>query len=190
MRKPGVVFARFQILHLKQMEYILAAKMRCSKLYIGITHPDIVQFAASSDQDIHGVVRRDNPFTYIERYEMILRAMEEFGVKRHEFEIIPFPISHPDVLDQYAPRDAIYYLNVTTPWDAERMQIIENLGLKTEILWRKTDEERGMNGNRIRSLIAESGEWQQYVPKSVAHYITDNGIDHRIQELHYNFVEH
>ena len=36
----GVVHGRFQPLHLKHMEYILAAKMRCRKLYIGITNPD------------------------------------------------------------------------------------------------------------------------------------------------------
>jgi len=190
MRKPGVVFARFQILHLKQMEYILAAKMRCNKLYIGITHPDIMQYASTMTHDTHGIVRRDNPLTYIERFEMILRAMTEFGVKRDEFEIIPFPISQPDVLDQYTPKHAVYYLNVTTPWDAERMQVLENLNLKTEILWRKSEEERGINGNRIRALIVESGDWEQYVPKSVASYLKEERIDERIRELHYHFVEH
>ena len=36
----GVVYGRFQILHLKHLEYILAAKMRCRKLYVGISSPD------------------------------------------------------------------------------------------------------------------------------------------------------
>lgn len=40
MVEKGVVNARFQVLHLKHMEYLLAAKMRCQKLYIGITNPD------------------------------------------------------------------------------------------------------------------------------------------------------
>ena len=40
MEKTGVVNGRFQVLHLKHMEYILAAKMRCRKLYIGLTNPD------------------------------------------------------------------------------------------------------------------------------------------------------
>ena len=38
MVEKGVVNARFQIPHLKHIEYILAAKMRCQKLYIGITN--------------------------------------------------------------------------------------------------------------------------------------------------------
>ncbi|WP_199413554.1 hypothetical protein [Coprococcus sp. AF21-14LB] len=36
----GVIHGRFQILHLKHMEYLLAAKMRCKKLYVGISNPD------------------------------------------------------------------------------------------------------------------------------------------------------
>ena len=37
MIETGVVNGRFQVLHLKHMEYILAAKMRCRKLYIGLS---------------------------------------------------------------------------------------------------------------------------------------------------------
>ena len=40
MIETGVINGRFQVLHLKHMEYILAAKMRCNKLYIGISNPD------------------------------------------------------------------------------------------------------------------------------------------------------
>ena len=36
MIEKGLVYGRFQILHLKHVEYILAAKMRCKRLYIGI----------------------------------------------------------------------------------------------------------------------------------------------------------
>ena len=47
MTEIGVIHARFQVLHLKQLELILAAKMRCKKLYIGISHPDIMNFPVS-----------------------------------------------------------------------------------------------------------------------------------------------
>lgn len=40
MKDIGVVNGRFQVLNLKHMEYILAAKMRCQKLFIGLTNPD------------------------------------------------------------------------------------------------------------------------------------------------------
>lgn len=40
MVELGVVRGRFQVFHLKHLEYVLAAKMRCRKLLIGIEEPD------------------------------------------------------------------------------------------------------------------------------------------------------
>lgn len=187
MVEAGVIHGRFQIFHLKHMEYLLAAKMRCKKLYIGITHSDIVSFAATSDLDLHGTTRRDNPLTYFERLEMIQGALAEFGVKREEYEIIPFPVSQPDLILQYAPRDAVYYMSLCTEWDEERYQILQGLGLETEVLWRRTKEEMGITGSEIRKLIVEEKDWQQYVPKTVSEYIAEHEIEQRILNLNYLF---
>lgn len=187
MVDTGVIHGRFQIFHLKHMEYLLAAKMRCRKLYIGITHSDIVAFAATSALDLHGTTKRDNPLTYFERLEMIQGALTDFGVKREEYEMIPFPVSQPDLITQYAPRDAVYFMSICSEWDEERCQILQRLGLETEVLWRKTEEERGFTGTEIRQLIAEGLEWQQHVPKTVSEYIIEHGIDKRIQALNHMF---
>lgn len=190
MVETGVIFGRYQIFHLKHMEGVLAAKMRCNKLYIGITHPDIVAYAATSPLDVNGVTRRDNPMTYLERMEMIQGALRDFGVKRKEFEIIPFPISQPDLITQYAPKDATYYMSLCTPWDEEKYHILQNQGLKTEVLWRRNPEEMGVTGKAIRNLIrVNNSEWQQHVPRSVAEYIIEHGLDRRIRELNYLYSE-
>lgn len=184
MVKTGVIFGRYQIFHLKHMEGVLAAKMRCNKLYIGITHPDIVAYASMSSLDVNGVTKRDNPLTYFERMEMIQGALRDFGVKRKEFEIIPFPISQPDLIPQYAPKDATYFMSLCTPWDEEKYRILQNLGLKTEVLWRRERDEKGINGTMVREMIRHNDpEWKQQVPRSVADYIMDHGIDMRIREL-------
>lgn len=189
MVETGVIFGRYQIFHLKHMEGVLAAKMRCNKLYIGITHPDIVAYAATSPLDVNGVTKRENPLTYFERMEMIQSALRDFGVKRKEFEIIPFPISQPDLITQYAPKDATYYMSLCTPWDEEKYRILQSQGLKTEVLWRRNPEEMGITGKIIRELITEDKEWQQHVPRSVAEYLIEHGLDRRIRELNYLYVE-
>ncbi len=189
MVEAGVIFGRYQIFHLKHMEGVLAAKMRCNKLYIGITHPDIVAYAATSPLDVNGVTKRENPLTYFERMEMIQGALRDFGVKRKEFEIIPFPISQPDLITQYAPKEATYYMSLCTPWDEEKYRILQSQGLKTEVLWRRNSEEMGVTGKIIRELITEDKEWQQHVPRSVAEYIIEHGLDRKIRELNYLYVE-
>lgn len=184
MTETGVIHGRFQVLHLKHMEYLLAAKMRCRMLYVGITHPDISAYPASSPLDEHGTTKTDNPLTYIERYEMIRGALLEFGVKREEFEIIPFPVSRPDLLKQYAPEDAVYYMSICGEWDREKDQILRSLGLKTEILWERSAEEKGITGTELRALIASDGAWRQHMPKAAAEYLTEHGIDKRIRDLY------
>ena len=183
MTERGVVHGRFQGLHLKHMEYLLAAKMRCRLLYVGITHPDIFACPAASPLDVHGTLVRDNPLAYIERYEMIRDSLLEFGVKREEFEIIPFPVDRPDVLAQYAPADAVYYMSICGEWDREKEKILSSLGLKTEILWERDPEEKGITGTELRALIAGDGSWRQYMPKAAAEYLTEHGLDERIKTL-------
>ena len=183
MTERGVVHGRFQGLHLKHMEYLLAAKMRCRLLYVGITHPDIFACPAASPLDVQGTLVRDNPLAYIERYEMIRDSLLEFGVKREEFEIIPFPVDRPDVLAQYAPADAVYYMSICGEWDREKEKILSSLGLKTEILWERDPEEKGITGTELRALIAGDGSWRQYMPKAAAEYLTEHGLDERIKNL-------
>ena len=183
MTERGVVHGRFQGLHLKHMEYLRAAKMRCRLLYVGITHPDIFACPAASPLDVHGTLVRDNPLAYIERYEMIRDSLLEFGVKREEFEIIPFPVDRPDVLAQYAPADAVYYMSICGEWDREKEKILSSLGLKTEILWERDPEEKGITGTELRALIAGDGSWRQYMPKAAAEYLTEHGLDERIKNL-------
>lgn len=185
MVETGTIHGRFQIFHLKHMEYLLAAKMRCKKLYIGITHSDIVSFAATSDLDLHGTSRCDNPLTYFERFQMIQEALADFGVKKEEYEILPFPISQPDLIRQYMPDKATYYMSLCGEWDEERLRILQSLKLETEVLWTRTREDKGITGNEIRTLIAEGKEWQHYVPRTVYEYIREHAIDQRIKGLYH-----
>ena len=185
MTETGVIHGRFQVLHLKHMEYVLAAKMRCKILYVGITHPDIVTYPAASPLDQHGTEDRDNPLSYFERYEIIRDALLDFGLKRTEFEIIPFPVSRPDVLLKYVPRNGVDYMSICGEWDEEKYRILTSLGLKVEVLWRRNEEEKGITGTRLREMIARDDNWQQYVPKTAVSYITEHEIDQRIKQLYY-----
>ncbi len=188
MDKTGVVHARFQVLHLKHMEYILAAKMRCQKLYIGITNPDMLH-AKSSVNDLNRGTKAGNPLTYRERCEMIRGAMAEFGVPESQYEIIPFPISYPEYITQYAPEDAVYYMGIFDEWDKEKYQMLTDLKLNVHVLWRSEHKDKGVTGSWIRSCIATDQEWAHLVPKSVYKYLTENELDKRIKRLELMRIE-
>lgn len=171
----GVVFGRFQILHLKHMEYFLAAKMRCKKLLIGIANPD-GGFGEKQD--------KENPLTYYERFQMIHGALIDFGVKREEFEIVPFPIENPELFLNYVPKDASYYVSISDEADEKNLKVLEEKELKIEVLWRKEPETKGITGTEVRTLIAEGEEWKPFVPKKVYEYVVSKSLDDRIKKLY------
>lgn len=182
MKKTGVVYGRFQIPHLKHIEYILAAKMRCQKLYIGIAFPDDL-YVSDEESPNYRLRKNANPLTYIERYEMIRDSLLEFKVPRESFEIIPFPIERPNYLAQYVPKDAVCYVSVCDEWTAKNERLFQHLGMKTEILWKREAGEKGVTGSILRQKIKDNEEWKSLVPKAVYKYMTENGIDERIRKM-------
>lgn len=182
MEECGVIHGRFQVLHLKHMEYLMEAKKRCKILIIGISNPDS-SYVCQSENDRNRSKKVNNPFTYFERYEMIRDAMLEFHIPREEFEIVPFPINRPECIFQYAPSDVTYYMSICDKWGEEKYEILKGLGLHVEILWNKPTEEKGITATEVRNLIVEGKEWGHLVPKSVYTYITEHHLDDRIKKL-------
>lgn len=182
MIETGVVNGRFQVLHLKHMEYILAAKMRCRKLYIGLTNPD-GRMTGDSVNDQNRSTKAANPLTYFERYEMIKGAMQEFKVPEQEYDILPFPINFPEYIANYMPEDATYFMGFSDAWDEEKYKILRSLKLDVEVLWRREEKDRGVSASWVRSCIAMDEEWAHLVPKSVYKYLTETHLVDRIKHL-------
>ena len=141
MDRLGVIHGRFQPLHYGHMEYLLAGKSRCEHLIIGISNPDedSTRYNAASP---HRSTAEANPCTYYERCRMIECALQEAGVPREEFTVVPFPVNVPERLFQYAPRDAKYYMTVYDDWGREKLALFTSLGLDVEVMWTRTDAER------------------------------------------------
>lgn len=182
MVETGVIHGRFQVLHLKHMEYLLAAKMRCKKLYIGISNPDD-SYIKESESDKQRSTKAANPFTYFERMQMIQNALMDFGVKREEFDIIPFPINRPEYILQYAPKDATFFMSICDEWGEEKKKVLEGLGVKVEVLWNRTTETKGTTATEVRKHIVNGTPWSHLVPKTTYEYIIANGLDERIKSL-------
>lgn len=180
MIETGIVYGRFQILHLKHLEYILAAKMRCQKLYIGITCSDELHIPGN-DIENYRLKKGANPMTYVERYEMIRDCLMDFGVPRTEFDIIPFPIDCPEYLNQYVPQDAVCFMSICDEWTEKNEKLFERKGIPVEVLWRRSLEEKGVTGTQIRQRILAGEKWNDLVPRTVYDYVISHGIDNRIK---------
>lgn len=182
MIEIGVAFGRFQVLHLKHMEYLLAGKMRCKKLVIGITYPDRTYLKS----DVAGKQFErlaENPLTYYERFTMIHDALIDFGVDRKEFDIVPFPINCKSTILNYVPEKATYFMSICNEWGEENLKTLESLELEVEVLWRKQEGDRGITGSQLRQAIRANEEWRQLVPRTVYEYMIEHQIEERIKTL-------
>ena len=178
----GVIHGRFQMLHNGHMEYLLAGKERCERLIIGISNPDatLIKFNGANP---HRSAAASNPLSYFERYEMIRLAMVEAGVPRDEFEIVPFPINYPELLFNYVPRDAKFYMTIYDEWSEEKQKTLQELGCEVEVMWKRSNDEKEISGTEVRACITAGEEWKHLVPPSVYEYVKANALEERITAL-------
>ena len=183
--KTGVIHGRFQMLHIGHMEYLLEGKSRCDYLLIGITNPDasMTRYSAANP---HRAKTISNPLTYFERFLMIQEAMLEAGLSKSEFDIVPFPINVPEILFNYVPLDAKFFMTIYDEWSREKYDQLKALGCDIEIMWTRTNDEKVTSGTEIRNRIMQGLEWKPLVPASVYTYIINNGIDVRISKMKEN----
>lgn len=182
MNDVGVIHGRFQILHNDHMKYLLAGKERCRYLLIGIANPDeqMTKYNAAAP---HRSEKQANPLTYYERFEMITGSMLEAGIRRDEFDIVPFPINCPERLFNYVPSEAYFYLTIYDAWGLEKKRILEELGCNVDIMWQKPLCEKGLAATEVRRLMCEGLPWEHLVPPFVANYIKKHSIIERIRIL-------
>lgn len=182
MAVTGVIHGRFQVLHNDHLKYLLAGKKRCSHLVVGITNPDPT-LTRDDPADPHRSLPSSNPLTYYERYILIQAALIEAGLEVLEFSVVPFPINLPELYRHYVPLDAIFFLTIYDAWGERKLKHFESLGLKTEVLWRKNPDEKGLSGAFIRKKMASGESWEHMVPPSTARLMKHWDLPGRLRNI-------
>lgn len=178
MVRVGAVCGRFQIFHLDHLRYVLAAKEQCEHLIVGITSPDS-SVAPVEKADLNRGKRESNPCTYYERMKMIEASLLEAGIKRTDFDIVPFPIGRPELLRFYIPDGVPIFVTILDEWGRCKTQRLQEFGYPVHVLWENT--EKLISSTMIRQCIAVGTEWKQYTPEAVYRYVVDHKIDLRIR---------
>lgn len=180
MIELGFIHGRFQLFHNDHLQYALLAKAQCKKLIVGITSPENASLIRE-EVDPHRSEAASNPFTYYERYEMIRRALLEAGIKREDFEIVPYPIERPEILYNYIPLSATSFFTIYDMWGYEKLHRLSELGYGTVVLF--DDREKKMCSTEIRQKIVDGVDWKDMVPNTVYEYITENNLTDKVKQI-------
>jgi nicotinamide-nucleotide adenylyltransferase len=179
MTERAHVHGRFQPFHREHLAYAAWAAADAEELLVGITNADpshVRPETADPDRD----APEANPFTYYERHRMVRAALGTSGIEV-PVRILPFPINRPDLWDEYAPADAVHYVNVLEPWHEVKADRLRDSG-RTVVTKAGT---RTVSGTEIRERMA-AGEpsWRADVPEGVAAVLDDIDGPERVRELH------
>ena len=163
---------RFQPFHLGHLEYVLAAKARCTFLWIGITKYDVTPSALNP----LGTKREqpaNNPFTYYERVKMITAALAAAGIGRDTFGFVPFPIETPSHLPAFLPLTIPCFTTICEEWNRQKIAVLTEIGYSVHVLWEK---EKLISAADVRDAILHGDDaWRSKVPSAVAAFL--DGID-------------
>ncbi len=183
MIETGVIHGRFQLLHNDHMKYLIAGKERCNHLVVGITNPD----TTLTRPDPVAPDRSDpisNPLTYFERQRLVHDALCEAEMESGDFTIVPFPVNFPALYGNYVPMNATFYLTIYDGWGRRKLEMFQELGLKTEVLWERSLEEKGLSATDIRLLMAQDQPWEHLVPPSNIALLKRWDIPKRLRKLY------
>jgi nicotinamide-nucleotide adenylyltransferase len=176
----GVIHGRFQVLHNDHLRYLEAGKARCRHLVVGITNPDPTAIRAEA-ADPHRSEPSANPLSYYQRYRLVDAALGARGLGREDFSIVPFPIHDPGRYGHYVPLDALFFLTIYDAWGEEKLRRFRRLGLRTEVLWRRRPEEKGVTAAQVRCRIAAGEPWEELVPPAVARIMVELGMVEKVR---------
>jgi len=164
-RSEGSVHGRFQPFHLGHEEYVAAAAAQCGFLWVGITQPEVTRLQSDASQPAHRYHPEDNPLTYWERVRIVEAAVASL-IPPDRFQVVPFPIERPEVLQNYIPITAVAYTTVYDDWNRRKIEVLASHGYRVEVLWER--EAKEIAGNEVRTRIRAGDEtWRDLVPLAV-----------------------
>jgi len=177
----GAAHGRFQPPHLGHMEYLMAAAKRCRFLWIGLTQYDIRHLRAVGGSEHRGRPD-DNPLTYVERVEILSRALKDEGLEPACFAVHPFPLESPEKLPDFLPLRVPIFTTVYDDWNRFKVAELRRIGYRVEVMWER--ETKLYAGSRVRSLIEEgSTEWQKMVPSATKSAVATTDLRGRLLQI-------
>jgi nicotinamide mononucleotide adenylyltransferase len=164
----ALALGRFQPVHMQHLEYLLATAQRGKHLIVGITNPSR-RAPIPSPTAPHRAEPEANPFSYFDRYRMIRATLLREGMRANTFTIVPAALGSPALLDTLpSPEHMVCYTTINDAWGKEKRRIVEEAGIRVEVLWERTDPCGLITGTMIRHRIRSGERWDAFVPEAAA----------------------
>ena len=165
----GMVHGRFQPFHHEHLEYILYGITHSKKCLIGITQPNN-QKISDCNLAPHRGKPEGNPFSFEMRRDMISLSLDELGVPRDRYEIIPFDIdNHSASINNITSNfgtSVIQFLKLFSEWELHKKSLFEQSKFEVQTIRDRSNQfsPKNVTGTLVRELINSNRNWEDFVP--------------------------
>jgi nicotinamide-nucleotide adenylyltransferase len=168
------VTGRFQPFHHDHLELALHALSSGRHLLVGITNPD-VRSLRPQPSSRHRHLASANPFSYLERAQMIAGSLASAGIGADRFGIVPFPLDAPQVWSAYIPAGTLQLVRAYSDWERDKARQLQSGGYPVEL--QGGDSASRISGTAIRAAMASGDPWQHWVPAGSRRVLEALGAD-------------
>jgi hypothetical protein len=84
----------------------------------------------------------------------------------------------------YVPMEGVFHLTIYDRWGQRELERFKSAGLKTEVLWSRPRQEKGLTGTEVRERMALGEEWEHMVPPATAALVKNWEIPERLCQLY------
>lgn len=162
--RVGLFIGRFQPLHKGHLFMIKKLVTTVDRLVIGLGSSHAAPFCK-------------NPFTVLERREMIKRVMKELGVRN--YEIVELPDCESDEEWMKGVQKVVGKFDIAWSGSEWVLRVLEAQGLPIE----RIKEFPGFSATKIRRRMAQGLPWLKFVPLSVRKYLREIKAVQRVRTL-------
>ncbi|MGW4903831.1 adenylyltransferase/cytidyltransferase family protein [Streptomyces albidoflavus] len=175
-----MIHGRYQPFHLGHADVLAEALNTADRVCIGITNPDLESWVSHSGST-HRHLPASNPFTFLERLQMISSAVSEIDPTPGRAMVVPFPLDRPKSWPSYFPEGTVHLVPVFSEWEAAKVTKLRELGHDVTVMDRRGEDK--LSASTIRRLILDSDEsWEKLVPRTVAKLVREFHAAKPLQE--------
>jgi cytidyltransferase-like protein len=165
----NMISGRYQPFHLGHLELLEIVIGKPEPFVVGIASPD-----PTTIREERGSAHRHrddaNPYSYFQRQRMIRDLLIDLGVPPRRYDIVPFPVSAPELWGHYLPRRVVHYMvELGDEWEGRKADRFRALGHDAIVL----EVPRRMSATAVRARIASGEDWEAMVPAPVAAVLRD-----------------